>query len=588
MFIVRLLLVFALCAAAVSPLAAKYDVRVVPDDHIHFPETPVGSERTVTVRVRNDEEEAEHTARITGVRIESGPGEHFIIGTLPASVPARGGTATFTVTFRPLAPGKFEVEYYLEFTVTEDGEDETDHTSFHLTGRTPPGPPPRPRIEVFPQKVNFGTVATAALYTEVVIVSNTTGTAPAVFRGVEFGPNNTAFSLIEPAPPEDIPDGQQIRLRFGFQPTAEGDYETGAIIRTSGRDVPIRLVGRLGNGPSIPRANIEVFPQILDFGTVTTAGVFTGFITVSNTTGTANATIAGVQVSDPAFSVGWSGPIVVTAGTQVRLSVVFRPQAEVAYETAATVQTTDGEFSVWLQGVLDFPGPVDPAASISVPQITANVGADFALPFILESISPDAAALVASCRIVLRFNSTLMAPRAAGGGVDSIAGGMRTIALDGTIDSPVAGAPLFSVPMVAALGDAEATAIEILDVEWFDAAGAPVVVRTETANGRLVIGDIWRYGGARLVNSNAGPLAMEILPNPVLDRATFRMSYKAASTLVVYDVMGNVVLSLTDMLPAPGPNPVTLQADMAQLPAGTYYCRLSSGRFSLVRTMRIE
>ncbi len=586
MMLLRFALILVVCALAISPLAAKDDIYIVPSHHIGFPDTDVGAETTLTIQVMN--RDIDEPATLTGVTADGAGSQHFIIGTLPtAPIEPNGGVTTFTATFRPLAPGEFDVEYYLNFEV--DGR--PGKRSFHLQGKTKA---PRPDLYVLPDILNFGTVTTATFFTGNVVIRNR-GNAPGVFLGVDFPPGNDVFTFEAPPQlPVQIPENSEIRVVFGFRPLKEGKYQTGALLRVGGPGpgIGIRIRGELAFGEPSPQPRVEVFPVELNFGTVTTASVVTKLITVSNTTGTADATVTGIQIAEPVFALGqWGGPVVVTAGTQVQLPIAFHPQAEKSYATLATVQTTDGAFSVWLLGALKAPDVVEPflTASVSVPNITANVGDEFALPFIIDDISNDAAARVASCRAVLRFNSTLMTPRTTPAGADSVSEGMRTVSLDGIVISPAVGGVLFSEPMVAALGDAEATPIDLLHIDWFDSDGGLLNVATNVTGGQLTIGDIWRYGGVRLVNSNAGALAMEILPNPVsFGKVTFRMSYQAPSTLVVYDVMGNSVLALTDVLPAPGLNPVTLQADTAQLPVGTYYCRLSSGKFSLVRTMRIE
>lgn len=587
---VRFTAILALCLLAIAPLAAKDDgIEILPDHHFRFPITEVGSSTTLTLRIVN---RTQSSVRFSGIaEFDRGDAQHFTVGTTPTAPIPSGASAQFTVTFHPVANGEFAAEYDLPY-ILDDGK--SGKQSLELFGRT------LRDLYIGANDIDFQTVTTAVLHTSEVLLRNR-GYRNALLRAVEFPPNSEVFSFEAPSTPELVYPNSNIKLRFGFHPLKPGTYQTRAVLVCQdagfgGPDeiyrIPINLRGTLAvTGGPAPQPRLEVLPEEINFGIVTTASVVSALITVSNTTGTANATVGSVVVSTPAFALErWSGPVTVTAGTQVQFAVSFSPKADGVYTTTAIVQTSVGAFPVVLKGELNSQssGHVYSAA-VTVPSITASVGKEFELPIILDSMSSAALSRIASCRVVFRFNSTLMA---LGAGVqtdtDSIDGGIRTLAVVNTISNPVPGSALFSVPMLAALGDAESTAIDIVDVDWFDNNSTQLAVSTSLGSGRLVIDDLWRYGGVRLVSSNAGALVMDILPNPVVDKATFRLSFQLPAALVIYDVMGNAALTLTDQLPPPGANIVAFQADVSSLPAGTYYCRLSSGKFSLVRTMRIE
>lgn len=442
----------------------------------------------------------------------------------------------------------------------------------------------RPELSVYPSALYFNDVLLSSSAVRRVVVHNIGDLQTPVT--LQFTDNPDEEFTVTSATTFILEPDERRTVEVYFTPTVVGPHSAQLLVQMPAPFTASYTVWLYGNGVGIPAVSIT--PDTLDFGSIsTTSDIQVRTLTIRNT-GTADASL---QIDFPAetmFEPDGPVPPVVPVNIDVQIPISFRPQQEGVYELTAMVRTAQANFPVVLTG--EYHRPVEPpqSATVSVPEITANVGQQFVLPFRVDAITPGVGSRAVACRLTFRFNASLMVPVAVSASVDSTAGGFRTLTVSATVSQFTPGSTVLSLPMIAALGDAEATVIELLEVEWLDGTGNVLAVQTRKNNGRLIIGDIWRQGGVRLVNPNSGDLYLAISPNPAHSDVSFRLLYKTAAALDIYDVMGNQVLSLTSRLPAPGTSPVSVEADISALPLGIYYCRLSSGKFSLVRTLRIE
>lgn len=442
----------------------------------------------------------------------------------------------------------------------------------------------KPELSVYPALLDFKDVLLSSSAVRQVVVHNTGDLQTAVT--LLFADNPDEEFTVTSATAFVLGPDESRTIDVSFLPTVVGAHSARLLVQIPDPFAATRTVRLYGNGVGVPV--VSVTPDTLHFGTIsTTSDIQVRTLTIRNT-GTADATL---QMDFPAgniFQPDQVVPSVVAPYLDVQIPISFHPQQEGVYELTAMVRTGWNSFPVVLTGEYRRPIPPPQFATVSVPEITANIGQQFALPFRVEDITSGVEYAAASCRITFRFNASLMVPVSATIVDDVTAGGFRTLTVSTPVSQPAAGSTLLSLSMIAALGDAEATVVELLNVEWLDVAGNVLAVQTRKNNGRLIIGDIWRQGGVRLVNPNSGDLYLAASPNPAHGDVTFRLLYKSDAALDIYDVMGNRVMSLTGSLPEPGTSPVSVEADISSLPTGIYYCRLSSGKFSLVRTLRIE
>lgn len=542
----------------------------VSPGYVDFGEVQISTNAVRQVLVSND-----GTAdAVVSFAIGSDPGGEFAVLSTTAIVLPAGGSTYVDLVFFPSTTGVRTADLIVSMPAPWSGTTIIPLNGTGIDNR-------RPELTVYPYTLNFGDVLLSSSAVRQVQVSNTGDRL--AYVTLEFLDNPDGEFTVTSATFE-LPPGGSHSVGVSFLPMQTGAHTARLLITMPPPFADTHTVNLYGTGVGMPV--ISVSPNTLDFGNIaTTSNIQVRTLTIRNT-GTADASL---QIDFPdGFEPGISVPPAIGYGTEVPIPVSFRPQQEGDYNETALVRTDAGDIVVVLTGAYHQPPPPPQSATVSIPEITANVGQQFVLPFRLDAITPGLAYNVASCRVTFRFNTTLMTPAAATISADSTTGGFRTLTVAAPVANPAQGGVLLSLPVIAALGDAEATVIELLDVQWLNAAGDVLAVQTQYNNGRLIIGDIWRQGGIRLVNPNSGDLHLSVSPNPSHGNVTFRMLYRTAATLDLYDVMGNRVMSFTQRLPAPGTEAVSMDADVSSLPLGTYYCRLSTGKFSLVRTLRIE
>jgi len=85
-------------------------------------------------------------------------------------------------------------------------------------------------------------------------------------------------------------------------------------------------------------------------------------------------------------------------------------------------------------------------------------------------------------------------------------------------------------------------------------------------------------------NQGAGTSLLEVFPSPFTERTTVRFQSEGGRVLLaVYDGEGRTVRQLLNRDMPAGEH--TLTAELDDLPAGVYYCRLQQGARQQVRSM---
>lgn len=154
------------------------------------------------------------------------------------------------------------------------------------------------------------------------------------------------------------------------------------------------------------------------------------------------------------------------------------------------------------------------------------------------------------------------------------------------------GASLVVLPMRGLLGNAEISEVEIDAIEvWRGSELVPALPATLTS--RIVITSIWRDadGRPRLYNPLRGALELAIDPNPVDESARVTLTARnlnGDAALMVYDILGKPLLAQPLILSNEVGRQIDLGAHVDIAGGNIYYCRLSSGKFSVVRILAVE
>jgi hypothetical protein len=185
----------------------------------------------------------------------------------------------------------------------------------------------------------------------------------------------------------------------------------------------------------------------------------------------------------------------------------------------------------------------------------------------------------------IRFNQTLLAPEdhSAPGIVGD---GERTITVDGVWSGR--GDTLATIPMIALLGNAESTSLDIVSFEWLDGGRRPLDVETERKSGTFTLLDLCREGGTRLYDELGVEAALKVAPNPAVD--ALELEYDLAEdgrvSIDLYDLTGVKVRSILNADRPAGSYRMKLAT--RQLPAGAYLLTLQTPTQLLSRKVEVR
>jgi hypothetical protein len=297
-------------------------------------------------------------------------------------------------------------------------------------------------------------------------------------------------------------------------------------------------------------------------------------------------------------------------------SAKFTPIPTSAY-SFATIRVSDGVHSITANegiGIYVFGyGPADSygyiggmnmvntsfiTSTVKPLDITAAPGEVVNLPLILDSVKAKPTIQTAGVdhfTATLRFNATLLTPleESQRGTIEN---GFQTVTITGNYSGQLKGDTLAVIPLVAGLGDAESTPIEMLDFHWFGIAGDTIAGSNGFKSAIFSLKDVFNHSkdGKRLINPQEGSLTLTIEPNPtsVLPiPIAVSGDILPNATLIIYNSLGNQVANLSERLHfaiAAGTNPATISYAANIFPKGLYFIRLASGEFSIVRPLVYE
>ena len=113
---------------------------------------------------------------------------------------------------------------------------------------------------------------------------------------------------------------------------------------------------------------IDVSPGQLQFGGVVVNTISSANITLTNT-GTFTETITGITGLGAPFTTVFTGPVILPAGSSLKISVVFAPVATLIYQNKITIASSAGNFDITLKGT-----GVNPAPAWTVTPASFNFG----------------------------------------------------------------------------------------------------------------------------------------------------------------------------------------------------------------------
>jgi hypothetical protein len=302
------------------------------------------------------------------------------------------------------------------------------------------------------------------------------------------------------------------------------------------------------------------------------------------------------------FIEDYKAPVRVAAGDSLRIPVRFTPgNGTAGGQTAAFRLLYDTEVTlaeVRLLGTGLFIRRIDVVADT----LHASVGDTVRIPVRLvlspeiKQVLEQSKAFMLKVGYTMAFNMS-MAEVADDPSIDSIVYTDTTmvlyigtqLALNLPLPATMDTLDINTIAVRLLLGDAERCPIIIRDM----------VIRTDSttifetdavvnSDGLLIADNVftWPDGQKRLVNARKGTLEMEISPNPMKDQTQIAVSgFSRDAIVTVYTPLG---IELFRRICDEPLSFVLTRNDLPGLAPGIYYCRLSSGRYSLVKLLRVE
>lgn len=355
--------------------------------------------------------------------------------------------------------------------------------------------------------------------------------------------------------------------------------------------LPIIVKGKgIANDAPVPRISVD--KNTLDFGEITVQTSTTASFIVSNLSTTQSVqvtTLAFLANSAPVFTFQNPPdvPFTIEAGGTYPITVQFQP--DIAGRTSAiiSIRSTASSLTVVVlgSGKEDPLPPVIDTVTVEMRSKNVVIGQEFDLLASCNRPVETAAILskrgITGVRAVLKWNASVLFP--IGTNSRTVTSGSCSIIVEAPLSVTEAGV-LFQVPVKTLLGNAEFTDVEIVEWEWLPTSADTSRLYTIRDGCRITVTDVWSdANGPRLINPLAGTLQMDVVPNPFTDKTTIKFTPAGGErTLHIYDMLGTLVLDLTEKLQSTDSVDVTA----SELPsAGIYYCRFTAGNSVLVRTI---
>ena len=184
-------------------------------------------------------------------------------------------------------------------------------------------------------------------------------------------------------------------------------------------------------------------------------------------------------------------------------------------------------------------------SEIDIPDLNAKVGDKFEMPIILNKF--DETLNINKFTISISFDASIMC-------LDTqittsrINYGNNIISLTKEFKkNPKAGDVLFSIPMIAALGDVVKSDIVIGEANWYS-NNLPIENIITFKNGSLAISDIFYYGTTpRLITKIIDTLEIELPENIITSDFQTEIKYNGIAKFQIYSYFGNLIYEYSNL-----------------------------------------
>ncbi|OJX56313.1 MAG: hypothetical protein BGO89_13330 [Candidatus Kapaibacterium thiocyanatum] len=502
------------------------------------------------------------------------------------TVVIKPGLNEIPYTFTPQAPG-----YALNVISATDGVDGMD-VLFIGKGRPIPEPG---KIGFTPDTLQIVSRSVDSVGTETIMFQSDVGEI-SIMDIFMSGPDAGYFSISREPPPIVVPPFSTYRIDVRHDPKGTAAQHTirlwvTALINGQEQNFPSTIIGRVEPSlPPLPDTTVIGVPDRLTIVSPAVDSIRDGIATFTVTSGpdivVVSAIITGPDsahfrtLSLPAF------PLVMSERSSLNIGIAYDPRsASNARHATLVIKAVNGsapkEYRIPLQGLVDSTLLPHPNLRFATETGHGNIGSTVRMDVVLGFDLPDS---IRTCQLTIHHNASVIIPLTSYI-TDSIADGRRWTRHRFAPSGRRTGSILVSNDYMLTLGDASSTRIIIDNIRWYSATGMPVDIATSGSEATISVDD----AEGRLVNANDSGLMLSIRPAPVEDGASFTydLTNKRATSLVVYDNTGHVVMDLTpDILTSPSSG--SLAVETGALAGGTYFVRLSAGRSTIVVPMIVR
>lgn len=410
------------------------------------------------------------------------------------------------------------------------------------------------------------------------------------------GPNTGNFSVLRQSPPIVVPPSTSYAFVVRHDPKGSTSQHVmqlwvTALIDGQEQNFQSTVIGRVEPFlPPPPDTTIVGIPDALRIVSPAVDSIRDGITTFTVESGpdivVVSATIAGPDSTNfrtlplPAF------PLVMSERSSLNIGVAYDPRGgNTARHATLAIKAVNGsapkEYRIPLQGLVDSALLPHPNLHFATETRHGRIGSIVGMDIVLGFDLPDS---IRTCELTIHHNASVVIPRTSYV-ADSIADGRRWTRYRFTPSGRRTGSILVSNDYMLTLGDASSTRIVADDIRWYSATGMRADIATAGDEATISVDD----AEDRLVNANDSGMRLSIHPTPVEDRASFMydLTDKTATSLVVYDNTGHVVMDLTSEI-LTSPSSGSLAVETGALARGTYFVRLSAGRSTIVVPMIVR
>ncbi|MBI5324289.1 MAG: choice-of-anchor D domain-containing protein [Ignavibacteriae bacterium] len=404
-----------------------------------------------------------------------------------------------------------------------------------------------------------------------------TGSYPCRIDSIYFeGGNYNQFAQVSGFPPFNVDVGNTKSVEFRFKPNSVGNKSSTIVIITQADTLRQRIIGE-GVLPQL-----QVMTNILDFGKVELGNekTFSDTLLLKNI-GTSSIAITNTELMYPdkeQFNIiSGGGTFNLNSGDSRPLTVQFKPKyggrtsGGIGFDYAGT--GSPAIVTLFGEGI---------GGLVTIPDDSANPGEARELKLYFSKVKMDGIqAIATNFKSKVRFQRSILAPIDRRS-ISTFSNDSVIIEVTGEISGNT---ELASIPIVAALGTATETTLDLLEFNLYDASNNIVDYDIETNSGKFKILGICEEGGKRLFDINGKVQLFSINPNPVSYEAEIEIELieKDRTQLIITNILGETVMTLLDGVPELGRQKIGFNT--YHLSQGNYFVILKTP--TIIKTQRV-